>query len=152
MQSQYSPQVHNAFATLFFTGMRPGELIALAWSTVDLINGYVRIAKRKVAGEEDAPKGNKQRDIKLPPRALAAVEAQRAFTQLADGKVFHHPELHAEYHDLRPLSEVYWEATLKRLGLRRRTLYATRHTCATLALMAGVIRTRSHGSLAIAHA
>ena len=105
---------------------------------MDLLNSYVRVAKRKVAGEEDAPKGNKQRDIKLPPRALAAVEGQRAFTQLLDGKVFHHPELHAEYHDTRPLSEVYWETTLKRLGLRRRTLYATRHTCATLALMAGV--------------
>jgi integrase len=56
--------------------------------------------------------------------------------------VFHHPLLAEPYHEVRPLREVYFEPTLKRLGLRRRDMYQTRHTCASLALMAGVHPTK----------
>jgi len=41
------------------------------------------------------------------------------------------------YSEERPIRRAYWNPTLKALGLRHRHFYQTRHTYATLNLMAG---------------
>jgi integrase len=138
VRRHYHEQIYNALVTLFFTGMRPGELIAAAWPTMDLTTGVLRVVTRRLAGKEDSPKNGSQRDIKLVPRALAAIQSQRVFTQLRGDKVFEYPATGEPYHEYRALRENVWDPTLKVLGLRHRAFYNTRHTCATLALMAGV--------------
>lgn len=109
---------------------------------VDLVNGTIRVALRKWEGEEDSPKTGKARDVKLTPSALAAIKSQRAHTQFKGDKVFCHPELDAPFFDYRPLSESHWPNVLRALGMRFRAMYHTRHTCASLALLARVSKTR----------
>ena len=69
--------------------------------------------------------------------ALTALKRQKAHTYLRNDYVFYNPVTNAPYTEERPLRRAYWNPTLKALGLRERSFYQTRHTYATLNLMAG---------------
>jgi hypothetical protein len=66
----------------------------------------------------------------------AAIEAQRAHTQLAGKEIFGNPATGTPWADIQSQWRI-WQRCLKRLGLRYREPYQTRHTFATLALMEG---------------
>ena len=76
------------------------------------------------------------RDVELSDRAWGAIEAQRAHTQLTGKEIFGNPATGAPWADIQSQWRI-WQRCLKRLGLRYREPYQTRHTSATLALMAG---------------
>jgi integrase len=76
------------------------------------------------------------RNVELSDRTWAAIEAQRAHTQLADKEIFWNPATGEPWADIQ-LQRRIWQRCLKRLGLRYREPNQTRHTFATLALMAG---------------
>jgi integrase len=59
------------------------------------------------------------------------------FTYAAGGKVFHDPYYEAPWLYQRITDVPFWPRTLKRLGIRHRRMYNTRHTYATIGLMAG---------------
>lgn len=65
-----------------------------------------------------------------------AFEAQRQHTQLAGAAIFHNPATGAPWPDEKQ-QRLHWKRCLRKLGLRYREPYQTRHTFATLALMAG---------------
>jgi integrase len=77
------------------------------------------------------------RDVELKERAWAAFEAQRRHMQLAGGAIFANPVTGKAWPDEKRQHQ-FWSRSLRRLGLRYREPYQTRHTFATLALMAGV--------------
>ena len=130
-------QVADYFAAAFFAGFRPSEQIALRWSDVDFQQRTVRVQRAVVRGQAKAStKTYLVRDVELSDRAWAAIEAQRAHTQLAGREIFWNPATGAPWADIQSQWRI-WQRCLKRLGLRYREPYQTRHTFATLALMAG---------------
>ncbi len=134
---KYDPQIVNVIEFAFFTGMRPSEVIALRWGDIDYIRRLARVQRARTFGMEHATKTFTVRDVELNSRAQSALARQKQHTFLKDGYVFENPVTGEAYSEERPLRRAYWNPTLKALGMRERNFYQTRHTYATLNLMAG---------------
>ncbi len=149
MAERYDERVYAYFMWMFYTGMRPEESIALRWSDIDWNRHVVRIQRvRTFKGtERDGSKTNTERDVDLMPQALEALRIMKVHTFMlrtereggdAAADVFQNPVTGRSWHDERSQRDYYWRPSLKRLGIRWRKAYNTRHTYATVALMAGV--------------
>ncbi len=129
-------ETRNLFQFAFWTGLRTSEVIALSWPEIDLHAGIVRVRHAVVVKQLKQPKtdaGN--REVMLLPSARAAIEAQRAYTQLAGGRVFRfqgHP-LQTD----KQIREWLWRPLLAAAGVRYRNPYQTRHTYASMLLSRG---------------
>jgi len=88
--------------------------------------------------EQDSTKTNTARKVKLTTETLAALLRQKAHTFKIGGKVFHDPYYNEPWLYKRITDSAFWATTLKRCGIRHRRAYNTRHTYATIGLMAGV--------------
>jgi integrase len=124
------------FIIAFFTGMRFGEMAGLKWKNVDFKLGVVRIQETRVRGEEGRPKTKGSvRDIKMLPPVVEAFREQRKFTMGHSDYVF----LNKFGRPLLPNSIHFhvWGPALRKAGLKKRSLYQTRHTFATLMLDGG---------------
>jgi len=138
IKTKYPEQAFNYYEFMFFTGLRPEEAIAVQWADVDFRKGIVRISRVRTASQDsDSTKTHMVRDVELNSRSLAALQRQRRHTQLKDDYVFHNPNTGRRWNSEQAQRRTYWIPTLKALGMRYRTQYQTRHTFATLNLMAG---------------
>lgn len=150
----------NMWTFAVYTGVRHGELAALAWEDIDWENGTVHISRNLNAlGMFVPPKTDAgDRIITLLEPALEALKAQRKLTALQPKTeiVFHHREygvmehqkLHfvfmprmrkgeqKAYYSLSSIGARF-DAAIKRAGIRRRIPYHTRHTFACWLLSAG---------------
>lgn len=140
LRERYDPRVHAYFEFAFLTGMRPEELIALRWGDVDWNHGTVRVERARTAGEVKELKTYNARDVDLVARAIAALHAMKPWTFMGgvDAAIFQNPVTNRAWHDERSQRDHYWTPSLRRLGIRRRRAYQTRHTYAANALAAGV--------------
>lgn len=139
MGKHYPEQIHNYTEFKFFTGLRTSESFGLQWQKVDLASAYVQISEANVAGvQKKRTKTSYSRDVRLNSRALAAITRQRKFTQVAGLHVFEDPRYGTPWGDERAYRRSYWTPALKALGIRYRVPYTTRHTYATMMLMAGM--------------
>lgn len=139
LKAKHPGQAANFVEFWFWTGMRTSEIFGLSWANVDLPSGTVLVAEALVRGiHKDRTKTNVARVVKLNSRALAAIQGQRAHTQVAGGPVFQDPRYNTPWVDERAFRRSYWTPTLKRLGIRYRRPYNMRHTYATLMLMANM--------------
>ena len=130
------PVFHNYFELAFFSGMRTSELIALTWQDIDFQRQCVRVNKASVAGKLKSTKTHSYRDIELNSRTLEALRRQWQRTGLASGYVFINPKTGSPFeNDKVPWRP--WQHAIKIAGVRYRKPYNTRHTFATLNLMAG---------------
>ncbi|MCY1224817.1 putative defective protein IntQ [compost metagenome] len=130
----------------FEAGLRPGEIQAVEWSSVDWVHGRVRIDDNIVTGMVEgkpaqvrkAPKTQAGiRDVDLSPLALAALKAQKAFTFLADGRIWHDPRKNEPWASDAQIRKSLWQPLCKRAGVRYRNPYQMRHTYASTRLTAG---------------
>lgn len=129
--------VGDYFEFAFFSGLRASEQIALEWKDYDRKRGLLRVARARVWGKDKkTTKTHKPRDLELLERATAALQRQRARTELLGGAMFHNPTTGKPWAD-EQVQRRYFEAAVKRLGLRHRPPKQTRHTFATVCLMAG---------------
>lgn len=146
LAKHYDPRVVAYFTFAFYTGMRPEEMIALRWSDIDFNDKIARVKRVRTfkGSERDGSKTHAERDVDLVGPALAALATMKTYTFMKrdkDGEpvdVFEHPTTGRPWHDERAQRENYWLPMLKRTGIRYRRAYNTRHTYATVALMAGV--------------
>jgi integrase len=139
MATKYPGQSANLVEFWMWTGLRTSEVFGLRWDNVDLSSGTMLITEAKVRGiQKSNTKTNVARTVRLNSRAVAAVQRQRAHTQMAGNAVFHDPRYAADWSDERAFRRSYWTPTLKVLGIRYRRPYNMRHTYATLMLMAGM--------------
>lgn len=146
LKKRHDVRIWAYFAAAFYTGMRPEELIALRWEDVDWRRQQLRVQRVRTfkGSERDGTKTHTVRDVDLVPQAIEALRAMRPFTELKrdeDGRevdVFENPVTGRPWHDERSQRDHYWKPSLKRLGIRARRAYCTRHTWCTVALMAGV--------------
>lgn len=134
---KYHAQIVNYFEFAFFSGMRPSEVISLKWGDIDEPRGLARVQRARTFGEEHETKTYTIRDVELNAMAKNALLRQKQYTLLKDGYVFENPVTGEPFTEERPLRRAYWNPTLKALKMRSRHFYQTRHTYATLNLMAG---------------
>ncbi|HUG21650.1 tyrosine-type recombinase/integrase [Piscinibacter sp.] len=117
-----------------------------AWEDIDEASGIVRVQRVRTfrGAERDGSKTHAERDVELVPQALIALKSMKPYTAMKrdeDGEpadIFENPVTRRQWHDERSQRDHYWKPTLKRLKIRARRGYATRHTFATVALMGGV--------------
>ena len=140
--------MRNYFEFAFTSGLRTSELIALRWCDVDFDNHVVHVRQARVRNQTKATKTYRSREIELNERALAVLTRQLAlsFTTASgvpvapspiEGFVFLDGNSGKGFQGDRVQRERYWYPLLDSLGIRRRPAYNTRHTFATLALLAG---------------
>ena len=140
------PRFHPAPATLFYTGLRRGELLGLKWQDVDLDRGRIHVRRAIVRSQVTTPKSGKGRYVAIaPPLAelLVDVLAARRREGLARGW----PEIPSwvfpdetgsflnQDNFARTWRRVRRKAAQK--GVRPLRLHCTRHTFASLALESG---------------
>jgi integrase len=123
------------------TAMRRGELLALRWQDVSLLDGLVRVERAYVRGEMTTPKSRtSRRTIELGATTRAALEDQwEATAYRADSDlVFGHPDLGTPL-DPSKLSRCYLRPALARAGIVKpfRPWHDLRHTALTHEAAAG---------------
>ena len=123
--------------TLFWTGVRPSEALALRWEDVDLKHGFLSISKSRYLGVENNPKTpGSEREIRLLPGVIDVLRAVKPLHVAIDEHIF-------KNHEGRPLNFHTWRGkdwyrALRATGLRERKPYATRHTFISVGLSNGV--------------
>ncbi|MDX9624266.1 tyrosine-type recombinase/integrase [Pseudomonas fragariae (ex Marin et al. 2024)] len=130
------------FEFSFYTGMRPGEAMALRWSEVDTRKRSARVCRIRIYGKiQERTKTKVVREVLLNDRALHALDKARPLTELRSDYVFA-PEGNGDRTELFIRSETgpkrYWLSAMRKVGIRRRRMYDTRHTYATMCLMSGM--------------
>lgn len=136
-----APQVRNLIQFAFWTGLRTSELIALNWSDIDFLRGYVHVRKALTRAAKGVAETTKTRagtrEVKLLAPAVAALQAQKPLTLMAPGgEVFQHPTTSERYSGDHQIYRL-WGSALRRAGVRYRRPYQTRHTYASMMLSAG---------------
>ncbi|HEX8988734.1 MAG TPA: DUF3596 domain-containing protein [Rhodocyclaceae bacterium] len=143
IREDFGPEMHNLFDLGFFTGMRPGELIAIYWSDVNF-DLEILTVQRSWGHDKDEDEGDsrnetktkKARHLELSSRAIAALRRQKDFT--GDGReVFLTRRDREPYSSSDHLYRRVWAPTLHALQISTRRMYQMRHTYATMNLMAG---------------
>lgn len=126
------------FEFAFWTGMRTSEMMALTWDDIDWYSKTVRVCKAQTKGRlNDQTKTAKIRDVMLTDQALHALDVMKPLTYLGQSHVFKSPRTGESWKtDKSPRAP--FEQTLRKLGIRKRKAYNTRHTYATIMLMRGI--------------
>jgi integrase len=120
----------------FFTGMRTAEVDGLQWKYVDFEKSLISIRETLVNGYFETTKtAESVRDIAMSKPVFDALKAQHELTGALEGLVFCSKE--GLPLDRRNVMNRVWYPALRRLGLKKRKPYQTRHTTATLWLAAG---------------
>nr|CBX80708.1 putative lambdoid prophage Rac integrase [Erwinia amylovora ATCC BAA-2158] len=155
------PEKHrNLWQVAVYTGIRPGELCALAWEDIDLDKGEIHISRNLIQLGIFGPPKTKAgyRTIKLLEPAWRALKAQKKLTGAfpKTDVTIHHREfgktekqkLHfvfmprperdrqSPHYALNSIKSL-WDSAIRKSGIRRRRPYQTRHTCAYWLLSAG---------------
>jgi len=124
------------FEFAFFTGLRTSELLAVSWKDVDWLEGRLRVDKARVEGVLKGTKSNKVRMVELNSRALASLKRMKRHSFLRGEEIFINPNTNTPYITNKAIRLV-WNYCLKKLGVRHRVSYQTRHTFCTMNIMAG---------------
>jgi integrase len=120
----------------FWTGCRPSESCALRRRDVDLAYGWERIEKSRVGGNEDGTKTRpSNRQIRLHDNLVDVLKDHVRFMVDPDAYLFTTP-------DRTPIDESNfykreWLPMLRKLQIRPRPFYNTRHSYATFLLSVG---------------
>lgn len=135
------------FEFAFYTGMRPGEILALRWDRVDMEKRIAHVCSVVALGKvEQRTKTNKDRYVLLNDRAMKALGYAKEYATrrlLGEGDLTRlpycfPPSKNSQY--VKDTSDLHlrWRSNLDKLGIRYRPPYNARHTYATICLMAGM--------------
>lgn len=156
---EHRPVYFYFFKAAYATGLRFGELAALVWNDVDLLNKEIHVARAYSYGYgEDTTKSGEPRTVDLTPPARELLEAWFKVAGDDGGLIF--PSETGGYLDpsysRRVLYGALATAGVSRVGERgrARTLHSFRHSFARTALEAGnelqwVQRQLGHASIVI---
>lgn len=140
VEATYGEAMANYFGFKFYTGLRTGESLGLRWNSIDWPSKTMLVKEGLVMGEHvESTKTSRTRTVHLNTNALFYLKRQKAQTfMLPEGWVFVDPKTNKRWVDDWGPRNTYWEPVLRKLGMRYRSPYQTRHTYATMLLMAGV--------------
>jgi len=123
------------FKLRFFSGMRSGEVTGLRWEHVDFERKHILVRETIVHGRVEYTKNDgSYRVIDMTTPLLDSLQQQHKVTSQHD-YVFCNRL--GTFLDNRNVCNRVWYPMLDYLGLKRRRLYETRHTAATLWMAAG---------------
>jgi len=123
------------FKTRFFSGMRSGEITGLRWEHVDFDRKQILVRETIVQGRIEYTKNDgSYRTIDMTAPLVEALTAQYGVTGNLN-YVFVNSI--GEHLDNRNVCNRVWYPLLDLLELKRRRLYETRHTAATLWMACG---------------
>lgn len=154
---------HALYAIAFGCGLRIGELFALEWSDIDWDKGQISVNKQACdhAGAivVKKPKSKSSiRTVEMPATVKRSLRNHRAIQMQSGlaGCQLLFPTLHGQHLGRANFHSDEWKLRLARCGLAHRGFHNTRHTFATLSLLAGVnaavvARALGHCSPAITH-
>lgn len=121
----------------FETGLRPGELQALEWDSIDLERRIARITQNQVAGVVKAPKtAAGRREVDLSQAAIAALQAARA-NRCESVRIWNNPATRKPWENDAQLRKTLWQPLCRRAGIEYRNPYQVRHTFASSLLTSG---------------
>ena len=128
---QTQPFYYPFVYTMFFTGMRPSEAVALRLSDVAAQQRTISITKSRHLGADAKPKTSRSRRlITIPAEVIELLEALRLPWQGPDSHVFYN-KFSGGPLEANQWARVYWRKIIKCAGVRPRKFYATRHTFIT---------------------
>jgi integrase len=157
-----SRQIRNLWSLAVYTGLRHGELCALAWEDIDLQAGLITVRRNlTVLGDFTPPKTNAgERKVYLIRAAAEILRDQMELTRMHPARevtilsreygrseqeeltfVFN-PKVNAinfksdSYYTVSSLPQT-WRAAVKKAGIKYRKPYQSRHTYACWSLSAG---------------
>ncbi len=135
-------QFKNILTFQFFTGSRPGEMIALRWEDINFHSKKIHIQRARQGvknpetgiNELGTTKTGRKRKIDMRPEVEEALKEQFKRTGLKDEFVFLtiHDEPYMDYDGLRKRQ---WKNLLKRCLMDYKIFYQTRHTFASMFLI-----------------
>jgi integrase len=137
-------RLYALYVVALDSGMRQGELFALAWPDIDLDGGSVRVVRslEELNGElrvKDVKTARSRRKIDLSPFAVEVLTEHRR-AMLAEGHIAGPVFCNSRGDYLRRsnLTRTSFGAILERARVPKIRFYDLRHTCATLLLLADV--------------
>ena len=142
LRERWGEEVRDYFEFAFFSGLRPSEQIEMRWDLdVDLRARTVRVQRARVENTVKDTKTYYNRTLELHSRAYAALDRQKARTFLAGRYVWVSPFHGAGRRRGEPWLDEHrqgemFRTVLRLLGMRPRPAKNTRHTYATMLLMA----------------
>lgn len=129
------PWYRNYYAVRFLTGMRTGEIDGLKWKYIDFDKRLIMVRESLVKNKQTYTKNDfSQRDIEMSSSVYEALKAQHKVSGHLEYVFVNVRGDHLNYHNI---SRRIWHPLLKKLNLKRRNPYQTRHTAATIWLGAG---------------
>jgi len=156
-------QIANLWSLAVLTGLRHGELCALAWEDIDLQEGYLMVNRNLTNEDRFTPpktRSSTNRKVCLVNPAIEILRDQMELTRMNRPSIIKvetreynsaedeectfvfNPRLFAinsragDYYSVASLRQT-WTAALKKAGIRHRKAYQSRHTFACWSLAAG---------------
>ena len=126
-----------AFLTDFLTGLRAGELWGLKWSDVDWNSKQLYIRRSLWKGKFQTPKSKCSiRKVDITPSLLQELKKWKLASPVnKDDLVFPSPEGNLSIHE--NVVKRYYNAALRRAGLRQVSFHSIRHTNASIRIASG---------------
>ena len=126
----------NFYKLMLFTGMRPGEAVALRWQDILFDKKQIKIMQTRVAGKDGTPKTmSSMRYVDILPQTLEVLQNQQKLT--GDKEYLFYTRSGKRYfsHDTLAAS---FKRLLTRNKIKERVLYNLRHTFASQMISQGV--------------
>ncbi|MEH6347748.1 MAG: DUF3596 domain-containing protein [Bermanella sp.] len=127
------------FVIAFYTGMRTNELLGLEWEQIDFINKIIRVDRTMTDGKiRMQTKTGNDRDVPMLGIVERSLIAMKSFTFMQGAHVFTSPRFSQRALATSRAPNDAFQFVIKKLGIRQRRTYNTRHTFATVMLMDNV--------------
>ncbi len=126
----------NFYKLMLFTGIRPGEAVALRWQDILFDKKQIKIMQTRVAGKDGTPKTmSSMRYVDILPQTLEVLQSQQKLT--GDKEYIFYTRSGKRYfsHDTLAAS---FKRLLTRNKIKERVLYNLRHTFASQMISQGV--------------
>ena len=124
------------YAIGFYTGMRMGEIMALKWSDINLINNTISVSRAIRKGIESKPKTNASiRTVDIIDVLLPYIYNHKQY-KIQCSEYILNSNHNRPYSDTIAFAR-YWQSTLKTLTIQYRNPYQMRHTFASLMISNG---------------
>jgi integrase len=140
---RHEPAFHPLFLTLFRTGLRLGEALALTWGCVDWNGKFLVVKQSFRRGRLDTPKTGKSRRVDMTDQLMDTLKAYRTTKQreaLANGSPISEFIFCGKSGDPIAQNSVrnVFKRTSRKAGLREIRVHDSRHTFASILLSEGV--------------
>jgi integrase len=150
--AKWYPDHELAVTTLFYTGVREGELLGLQWDDFDFQRGTVELRRTVSLGRGErrlivnTPKSGKIRTVDLPsplPARFKDLKSIRQAEAAVQGGSLSAWVFPAETEPEKPLNDAWlrdrlWRPLLEKAEVRHIRVHDARHTYASLMLRRGV--------------